>query len=1528
MPLEKELQNLVDSLIRAANAADLSGEATRSAEDKYVAISVQYKKTNDTLFKYIKNLKEYYKIQKKGLKDLVNISKDQKKNREELEKLRKTVERQSAPLKTMVSDLGKVTAGFKSVVGAAAKMAGSVGAVSFGFTSLADTTFKYNKALLSVSRMQRVAGSGSSDLGKTLQYVSKQTAMSQMQFLDLASTMQETFIGVKPSAMKMAQVIETIGEQFGYNYDKAKDFASIQASFPQLYDKIEEGLEAIARINKGIGTNDDIKRAAAVKEWGNSYVLAVGAGSKAMTDLQQALTPMTESEKKYNEVLRERAKLTKELSDLQLGLSQTLQPVLMEGLRGATQLINKLSEFRETIVIVGGLSVALRGVYAVTKAWKAISVAAFGPWGIALAAVVAVGIAIGGMIGKQRKAREEAERQKKASEENAIVQREISGLTDAQRKKYNEIAAKRKEDGRTIGDTLADHKETFKEVKLQAASTDKLSLKHQEIEQIVKTQLEMQNKITAALNATVSSSEKFGATAKDALEGLVTASKQKFKSAGKEFSSALGLAMGDIDKYFPDMKLDMSGDVSKQQQQLSEMYNSLEEMNVTEAERVSIRQKLTTALNASTKVIAEEEAIVSGTNSLMTMRIRQQEQSTSKYEARLDAERKLMESAQFGLGASVEMMKKQVDLAYEMQQTYVEADKNWANQLISSGLITKEQLKQIQNARTAAEAENYIKNTLSKSGEEMKLLTDYAQNHQDISKKTMEQQQKIYDLTKDIREGYLDAIREMSVGAGEFEKIIGTQEMGTTQLMKNVKDVTGVAKLNTMALGGLQEQVLSAKGVGTGVAGQYGKSGISFIGSKEQERRNQRIYNYDKYKKEAESAMRGEVPDRKSTVGGASVEGMETYVAPERTGEIIGEVGGKTFGEVAGREFSKRVLGINPSVVNRGYAVGAEDVKKIQSHPGNINPQTRSYMGAGGTYERASGGVVIGAPVTHLNVPNSGPANKTRGSGTGQKQSGTSTKGVATNTNNKQKVNKFDELMMGFQKDYIHDLSKASDKDFEGMKKKIYSTHSMRKKDVENLKVLIKSEEDEKAKALDGYHANRGSWGKTFGTKENEKALEARSEVERLDRSIANKKDRLQASAGELKQAAGDVSAVQMAVNTRENSRVMEQDKKWKYQKDQISKKEKEEANRKKVQSRIDKEKEDARQGFFRGVKQSGEKGLLTPAPGRDASKEERESYKRMQAGYKASSARKAEALRRGYGTKEIKEIKEKTMREIGEEKKEAFLKEERRGNLRIKRDEGKKLRSKLSPEELAEVKKTEEMMAMDKSGTLSKSQRSELTKRLGYGTKGYSGSRPDTKGPSTLAMSEYYQKLQEFQGLNNEIGAVGSISSSPEKSRGGPIDPVTAQAFEYMKRIGAVKGGNREAKAAEIKKQMTQIGLKEGLGDTMEEYQQQKKIRQRTADIGSAGLKAPGMDNIAVVEQQRTSAEVKEGLVASKSSQQAFEGKSQEIEAKYGTMSESGGGGGGGAGVATVRIILGKGLEAQLENANNVAVEIQNAAQ
>ena len=411
-----------------------------------------------------------------------------------------------------------------------------------------------------------------------------------------------------------------------------------------------------------------------------------------------------------------------------------------------------------------------------------------------------------------------------------------------------------------------------------------------------KSRLMMADKMTNALKEQISIAESFGMVDRKGLESKKK-SLERQKQITKETTKAvIGSVQGTLKESGVDMNLNLENKTDSEQlkevqhgivkeidaqMKAMEGFNDalakttsksaeeekiLKDIETTETKISALR---TEGIKASEQSLALKQAEAAAVNAMFEESyagMKQMEQSSSKYEARLEAQRSLMESAQFGMGASVEMMQKQVDLAYKFQQEYQQADQNAQDMLHTEQGIDKALIEQVKNAETQGDAQKDIEKMTGLTGEQQKALSKYAEDHQEIQTKSMKQQQKIYDLTKNIREGYLDAMREMSAGAGEFSKIIGTQDMGVTQLMDTIQDTTG-RKQNTMGYGGTQTRAQTGQGLGTRVSGEHTTSGMDFNQS---EAENARITGYKKSKRETEALMDGKfvnVPAPKVNTG-------------------------------------------------------------------------------------------------------------------------------------------------------------------------------------------------------------------------------------------------------------------------------------------------------------------------------------------------------------------------------------------------------------------------------------------------------------------------------------------------------------------------------------------------------------------------------------------------------------------------------------------------------------------------------------
>jgi hypothetical protein len=118
-------------------------------------------------------------------------------------------------------------------------------------------------------------------------------------------------------------------------------------------------------------------------------------------------------------------------------------------------------------------------------------------------------------------------------------------------------------------------------------------------------------------------------------------------------------------------------------------------------------------------------------------------------------------------------------------------------------------------------------------------------------------------------------MRAMSVGAGEFSKIIGTQDMGVSQLMSSVDKFSTTGQkglLNTMKLGGAQDKSETAAGVGGEYMGQYsatpGLPTASFQNADTYQRGLRRYAGYDESVQKTRDSMIGK--GARSRVGSAN----------------------------------------------------------------------------------------------------------------------------------------------------------------------------------------------------------------------------------------------------------------------------------------------------------------------------------------------------------------------------------------------------------------------------------------------------------------------------------------------------------------------------------------------------------------------------------------------------------------------------------------------------------------------------------
>lgn len=233
----KELKKRQDELYRALEA---SGKGTKDYTDRVEKAKEAFEKQNVQMKLYHKHLK----LAKDGISGFED------------------------GLRKVQGSLKKVQSGIGGVTGFIGKLTGALGITGISFGNVVKSGLQFNRTLYEIRRAQQVAGKGSQDLGKALQYATKNTVLSKMQFAELANTIQSSFLGLKPSLTSTAQLVETIGRQLGYSYEAQKKGAqslmSIQNKFPSVYEDIIAASNKLKEAEKRGEVTEELKKELAV----------------------------------------------------------------------------------------------------------------------------------------------------------------------------------------------------------------------------------------------------------------------------------------------------------------------------------------------------------------------------------------------------------------------------------------------------------------------------------------------------------------------------------------------------------------------------------------------------------------------------------------------------------------------------------------------------------------------------------------------------------------------------------------------------------------------------------------------------------------------------------------------------------------------------------------------------------------------------------------------------------------------------------------------------------------------------------------------------------------------------------------------------------------------------------------------------------------------------------------------------------------------------------------------------------------
>jgi len=358
-------------------------------------------------------------------------------------------------IKKAQSAVGTMESGVKKITGVIGKLTGALGITGISFGTIVKAGLQYNRSLFEIRRAQQVAGKGSADLASALDHVTKSTTLSKMQFAELANTIQSSFLGLKPTLMETAQLVETIGRQLGYSYEAqtkgAKALMSIQNQFPSVYADIESASNKLKDAEKrGEVTKELKEELSALRGVTEQRLQLAGVDASSRDVALQMISERTSAMKTLMETEKASAEATKEMDNARLEFFSTLQPMILAATKVTTKLIQTFARYKEVVI---GVTIAFaafktlvpvllsirKGILLIsgaTKIWTA--AALLNPFVLILASVAAVGLAIAALVSRQRKANAATAKMRKEMQLQEAMAKDRLSLSETQTKEYND----------------------------------------------------------------------------------------------------------------------------------------------------------------------------------------------------------------------------------------------------------------------------------------------------------------------------------------------------------------------------------------------------------------------------------------------------------------------------------------------------------------------------------------------------------------------------------------------------------------------------------------------------------------------------------------------------------------------------------------------------------------------------------------------------------------------------------------------------------------------------------------------------------------------------------------------------------------------------------------------------------------------------------------------------------------------------------------------------------------------------------
>lgn len=807
--------------------------------------------------------------------EVKTLTEDDNKAAAAMKRLEDEMKGVNANTKAMKETMESLSKGVKSAIGGFTRLIGTLGVTSLSFRDIATVGAKYNASMFDILKTQNALGVGLKDIDGAMEIVGKTTNLSKIQFADFAQTVTGGMIGVRMSLEEVAELSSTLskiaGPSFAAQKKGAQDLAAIQSQFPSLYKEIRRGMDLVVKIKETGGTSADKAELAAMREKITLTQQQAGMSSQSQAETRKMLTEVTAEMDKQNETERKQQELEQQIDDAKIKFFQSIQPLMKTVLTMTTDFVNVIKDMTNGWTIsaaaaIGGLTLIASNIGTVTKSiskMKALwtvsmagirggiagmraalismnAAAWMSPYILIGAAIIAtiaaVAIGVKGVMVHQQRAN-------KAVEESIKLKKEEASLTTNQRAGYEKLNKELDLSGKTEEEINAMKLKNLAVAKDQSSEQGNLQVQQELVNKEMESMLNLISKSTGGYKTLVDTAAKFGMVNEQALQSLINMAHASADVAKTGLAKQIkALQENKSFSLKVDVNMDIEGQANSVLDQLNAQYEAVKNIVGEEQKRASIMAAIA-AISGAQKVVAEKTAeVTSSEYEKDSARVKQMEDMTSKAEARLQTETKVYEASARGLGVSIKMQAKQADLAYRMKATYDDAIKQMQERLIGEGALTAAQIRAVENAETQEDAERMIAQWTKAGSQEQSDANQYYGKYQELSKKSMDQQLKIYEITKNVREGYLDAIREMSVGGGEFEKIIGTQEMGVTQLMDTIHKATGEWKGNTLKLGGMGQDTQGATPTLQYTAGG-GTPGIAGIGPQTSAAQMNRLYN-------------------------------------------------------------------------------------------------------------------------------------------------------------------------------------------------------------------------------------------------------------------------------------------------------------------------------------------------------------------------------------------------------------------------------------------------------------------------------------------------------------------------------------------------------------------------------------------------------------------------------------------------------------------------------------------------------------